>query len=247
MPRSARLAIPNVPMHILQRGHNRHACFVEANDFGFYLSLLKQFSLEHGCQLHAYVLMTNHFHLLATPERTDSASEMMRSVNQRYVQSINRRLGRTGSLWEGRFRSSLVDSESYLFICHRYIEMNPVRARMVAFPGQYPWSSHRANAEGAPSCLLTAHPLFRDLGRDPAERQKQYRSMFNTPLSLLQLEAVRRAIKSDRPLGGKGFVNRVGRLAGKSLDPPEMGRPRKLGLGGRRSSSASIESRGDQK
>jgi len=232
MPRTARFIVPCVPLHILQRGHNRCPCFVEASDYDLYLRLLEQFSHLHGCRVHAYALMTNHIHLLATPERADSASEMMRSVNQRYVQAMNRRLGRSGTLWEGRFRSSLVDSESYLFVCHRYLEMNPVRARMVSFPGQYPWSSYRVNAEGARSSLVVAHSLFQDLGVDPPARQTQYRSMFDTPLSLLQLDSVRRAIKTDRPLGGQAFVARLGLQVGKPLSPPEMGRPRKSALVG---------------
>ncbi|MEP7262596.1 MAG: transposase [Usitatibacter sp.] len=217
---------PNIPVHIRQRGHNRSACFARPSDYELYLGLIEEFGRVHECLIHSYVLMTNHIHLLATPLRPDSASEMMRSVNQRYVQHFNRRLKRTGSLWEGRFRSSLVDSESYLLVCHRYIEMNPLRAGMVSAPGLYPWSSYGANAEGAPSSLVTPHPLYSALGATPGDRQLRYRGLFRAPLTQLQLDSIRGAVGSDRPLGGEAFLKA---MLGPHFSEFRMGRPRKAG------------------
>ena len=226
MPRTARLRLPDVPLHILQRGHNRSPCFIDTKDYELYLGLLEEFSLLHACPVHAYVLMTNHIHLLATPQRPESASEMMRSVNQRYVQHVNRKWKRSGSLWEGRFRSSLVDSESYFFTCQRYIELNPVRAQMTAFPGQHPWSSYRANAEGFPTSLVVEHSLYAGLGADAAARRRNYRAMFDRPLSPVQLEAIRGAIRSNRPLGSEAFAKAMTSIFGKRAETPSMGRPR---------------------
>jgi putative transposase len=145
MPRHARLRIGGLPLHVIQRGVNRCACFGDESDYGVYLALLEELSTRYECAMHAYVLMTNHVHLLVTPPEPDGASKLMKHLGQRYVQYFNRRHKRTGSLWEGRFRSSLIDSEGYLMRCHRYVEMNPVRAGMVQRPSDYRWSSHGSN------------------------------------------------------------------------------------------------------
>ncbi len=128
MPRRARLAIAGIPWHIIQRGNNRSACFYDDVDYRKYLDLLEEQAHKHGCLVHAYALMTNHVHLLVTPERKDSAALMMKNLGQRYVQYINRTYCRSGTLWEGRFRSCLAQSEAYVLACYRYIELNPVRA-----------------------------------------------------------------------------------------------------------------------
>ena len=201
MPRAARLRIPHVPLHVLQRGHNRARCFYEECDFCVYLNLLEEFSVASGCAIHAYVLMSNHVHLLLTPDGTDGPTDLMRAVNQRYVQYFNRRYERTGSVWEGRFKSSPVDSEPYLFTCQRYIELNPVRAGLAAFPGAYRWSSYRANAEGAPSSIVVPHTLFRGLGTAEDERRRNYRALFVRQLPVLELDSIRSAIRGNRPVG----------------------------------------------
>ena len=144
MPRRARLSLPGVPWHIIQRGNNRSVCFHAEDDYQFYLHYLKEFADKFGCALHAYVLMTNHVHLLLTPARDDSAALMMKHLGQRYVQYVNRTYRRSGTLWEGRFRSCLTQSEDYVLACYRYIELNPVRAGMVLKPQDYRWSSYHA-------------------------------------------------------------------------------------------------------
>ena len=143
MPRRARISMPGIPWHIIQRGNNRSACFYAEEDYRLYLDHLKEQADKYGCAVHAYVLMTNHVHLLLTPEKENSAALLMKNLGQRYVQYINRTYRRSGTLWEGRFRSCLTQTEDYVLACYRYIELNPVRANMVNHPRAYPWSSYR--------------------------------------------------------------------------------------------------------
>ena len=169
MPRTARYVLPDVPLHVVQRGHNRMPSFVDDRDYDLYLGLLEQFGAPTGCAVHAYVLMPNHVHLLLTPHRHESVTDLMRAIGQRYVQHFNRRYVRTGSLWEGRFHSSIIDSERYFLACQCYVELNPTRAELASFPGQYRWSSYRANAEGDPSRIVVPHSLYSALARNEGE------------------------------------------------------------------------------
>jgi len=148
MPRRARIALPNVPVHLIQRGNNRQPCFFADEDYRRYLDWLTEYAGKTGCRIHSYVLMTNHVHLLISADRADAGGALMKLLGQRYVQYVNRVYRRSGTLWEGRFRSCLVQAEDYLLGCQRYIELNPVRANMVAHPAEYRWSSYRANAQG---------------------------------------------------------------------------------------------------
>ena len=148
MPRKPRFFLPDVPVHVVQRGNNRQAVFFDDSDYRAYLSWIREGCERYGCEIHAYVLMTNHVHLLATPQATNSISRMLQYVGRRYVPYINHTYGRTGTLWEGRFKASLIHAEGYLLTCYRYIELNPVRAQMVEAPELYRWSSFRANALG---------------------------------------------------------------------------------------------------
>ncbi len=155
MPRRARVFLPEIPLHIIQRGNNRQACFYAEEDYGFYLDCLQEYAIKTRCQIHAYVLMTNHVHLLATAVDVQGAGELMKALGQRYVQYVNRRYRGRGTLWEGRFRSCLTEEESYLLACMRYIELDPVRAEMVSHPAEYRWSSYRANAQGEVNALVS--------------------------------------------------------------------------------------------
>lgn len=177
MPRGPRFIIPEVALHIVQRGHNRRACFQHDTDYLVYLSNLRDLSLSAGCALHAYCLMTNHVHLLVTPSHAQSCALMMRNLGQRYVQYFNRRYQRSGTLWEGRYRSCLVESAKYVIACYRYIERNPVRAQMVPLPGAYAWSSYRGNAGIAPNALLTPHAEYEALGLTAESRQGAHRQL----------------------------------------------------------------------
>jgi len=176
--------------------------------------MLQELAAEHGCAIHAYVLMTNHVHLLLTPQQVDSAGLLMKNLGQRYVQLVNRRHGRSGSLWEGRFRSCIVDSDQYLLRCYRYIEMNPVRASMVGNPAHYPWSSFHANSLGAPSPLISPHAQFNALGHDGDERRDAYRALFAEPLTDSELRQIRDATNGGFALGGAEFVEDVAERLG---------------------------------
>ena len=166
MPRRARIALPGIPWHIIQRGNNRSACFYADEDYQLYLRHLKELTEKFGCAVHAYVLMTNHVHLLLTPEKETSAALLMKNLGQRYVQYINRTYRRSGTLWEGRFRSCLTQTEDYVLACYRYIELNPVRANMVNHPREYPWSSYRGNGEGLSSELIIPHDQYLRLDQE---------------------------------------------------------------------------------
>lgn len=229
MPRTARIRLPHVPLHVLQRGHNRSACFSDEGEFELYLGLLGEFCAQAGCRLHAYVLMTNHVHLLLTPEHARSVTELMSRVNQRFVQHVNRKRERTGSLWEGRFKSSLIDSERYFFSCQRYIELNPVRAQMVDQPGRYKWSSYGFNAGGEPSQTVTPHDLYLALGPTDAARRRGYRELFRCEIPVAHLDALRAGIRGGRPVGGEAFVNEMSRLFGARVVRGKSGRRPRAG------------------
>jgi putative transposase len=179
MPRLARLVIPDVALHIVQRGHDRKACFNHDTDRLVYLSTLHELLPKSRCALHAFCLMTNHVHLLLTPCEAKGPATLMRDLGQRYVQYFNRRYGRRGTLWEGRFHSCLVDSAAYVLACHRYIERNPVRAGMVTSAPQYRWSSYATNAGIAESKLLAPHPEYLALAESDARRHAAYQSLLD--------------------------------------------------------------------
>jgi putative transposase len=225
MSRPTRLILPAVPLHIIQRGHNRGPCFAGTADYLVYLTLLRQYAVETSCHVHAYVLMTNHVHLLLSTGTRTGPSVLMRRLGQHYVQYFNRRHGRSGTLWEGRFRSCLVDSERYLLVCQRYIELNPVRARMVETPDAYPWSSYRANALGADDPLVTPHLVYIGLGAHDVDRRAAYRHLFFEDLSAELLAEIRRSGNSNRPLGPVSFVDAASNTAGR-LPVRRRGRPR---------------------
>jgi putative transposase len=226
MPRRPRLVLPEVPLHIIQRGNNRTRCFFNDVDYLVYLDLLKLSALDAQCQVHAYVLMSNHVHLLVTPGTATSPAMMMKALGQRYVQYVNRRYCRTGSLWEGRYRSSLVEHERYLLICHRYIELNPVRAQMVVHPANYQWSSYRSNAHGVANDVIVPHQVYQQLALHPAAREIAYRQLFESALPTKTLNKVRRAANGNFALGDKAFTDAMAKVLGRKVTPQQRGRPR---------------------
>jgi len=228
MPRRPRILIPGVPLHLIQRGNNRSACFFCEDDFRYYLEQLAEQAEAHGCAVHAYCLMTNHVHLLLTPSRADSAGKMMKALGQRYVQYVNRTYRRSGTLWEGRFRSCPVENETYLLVCHRYIELNPVRVGMVAHPGEYRWSSYRGNADAeSVDPLLMAHAAYHALGRDEAERVRAYQELFQYLLEPGILDAIRVATNGNFALGQPRFTAQIEEALGRRATPGRPGPPRK--------------------
>jgi putative transposase len=203
MPRGARLVVPDVAMHIVQRGHDRRDCFRHDTDYLVYLANLRDLSKQTGCALHAYCLMTNHVHLLLTPSSAQACARLMRNLGQRYVQYFNRRYQRSGTLWEGRFRSCLVDSAPYVIACHRYIERNPVRAGMVSSTAEYRWSSYDGNAGLAANALLTPHVEYLALSNDDRLRHAAYQDLFGAEEDQAFLAAIRDATNGGFALVGE--------------------------------------------
>lgn len=228
MPRRARLVLPNIPLHIIQRGNDRQPCFFANEDYSVYLDWMAEYAGKTGCRVHAYVLMTNHVHLLISADRVEASGSLMKALGQRYAQYVNRTYRRSGTLWEGRFRSCLVQDEIYLLACQRYIELNPVRAGMVAHPAGYRWSSYRANAQGEADILVKPHPLYEALGLDATARQVAYRDLFREELEAGLLDAIRRATNGNFALGNERFFARVSSAIGKRVVPGKSGRPRKM-------------------
>ena len=226
MPRHARLRIAGLPLHVVQRGNNRARCFNTERDLSLYLGLLAEFSAPLGVKVHAYVLMPNHVHLLLTPAQATSVSDFMKQVGQRYAQHFNRTYVRTGAFWEGRFHSSIVDTEHYLLLCHRYIEMNPVRARLCPSPAGYEWSSFHANALGRASLFLQPHDQYRALGVDAASRCNAYLQLFEAGIAPAELEAIRKSLTSGYALGSADFADRVEKEIGRRARFGKPGKPR---------------------
>ena len=228
MPRRARLSVPGIPWHIIQRGNNRTACFYTDEDYRLYLELLEELSNKFGCAVHAYVLMTNHVHLLLTPEKEDSAALLMKHLGQRYVQYVNRTYRRSGTLWEGRFRSCLAQSEVYVLACYRYIELNPVRANMVRHPREYRWSSYRANAEGRSNELIQPHAMYQRLGRSAESRREAYRGLFKAHMDDGMMDNIRAATNGNYVLGTARFQEEIGQMLGRRVTKGRAGRPANL-------------------
>ena len=217
--------LPGVPLHVIQRGNDRQACFYSDEDARFYLDWLREYAEKTDCAVHAYVLMTNHVHLLLSAQTTDGVGALMKALGQRYVQYINRTYRRSGTLWEGRFRSCLAQEESYLLACQRYIELNPVRADMVKHPADYPWSSYRANALGEESKLIRPHALYQTLGRTPSDREAAYRELFRYELDPGVVDAIRQATNGNYALGDSRFASQVATMLGRRVSKGRPGRP----------------------
>ena len=229
MARAPRLDVPGYPVHVVQRGNNRQVCFKSNSDYSFYLYALQRACLDRQCQLHAFVLMTNHTHLLVTPAEKGSVSLMMMDLGRRYVRYFNDTHDRSGTLWEGRFKSSLVDTGRYCLACYRYIELNPVRAGMVSLPGQYHWSSFRANALGLQSRLITPHSEWIGLGSSDRMRRKAYLALFDEDPAEDEVKAIQRALRKGMPLGNSAFRHQVEANLGINLSSGRRGRPGKKG------------------
>jgi putative transposase len=225
MPRRPRIQLDGLPLHIVQRGHNREACFFCEEDYQSYLYWLGEALGENECALHAYVLMTNHVHLLLTPKKAERIPRIVISLGRRYVQYINRTYRRTGTLWDSRYKSSLIDSDTYLLTCMRYIELNPVRAAMVEDPAHYRWTSYRANALGQSDAKLSAHDVYLALGATPKARQAAYRDLFGSELNAPAIDDIRLALNQNQPLGSSRFYANIERLTGEKREPKKRGRP----------------------
>ena len=226
MPRRARIVAAGYPMHVILRGIDRAAVFFADEDRRLFLEWLGAIAAAEGVALHAYVLMTNHLHLLMTPARREGVPAVMKRLGQRYVQHVNRTYRRTGALFEGRFRSALIEADTYLLACQRYIELNPVRASMVAAPGDYPWSSYRANALGASDSLVMPHALYQALGGSEDVRLAAYRGLFEDVLDAELLQRLRACTNGGFVLGSPKFERQIAAMLGRRTWRGAPGRPR---------------------
>jgi len=225
MPRKPRMYLPGVPCHVIQRGNNREATFFSEQDYLFYLDCLTDASRKYHVNIHAYILMTNHVHLLMTPAHKEAISLTMQSIGRRYVQYINREYNRTGTLWESRHKASLVDSERYLLTCSRYIELNPVNANMVKHPAQYKWSSYMFNAHGETSSLIKPHDVYRQLGKKHHEQQEAYAALFNDHIEPADINLINNAIQFSVPTGDHHFKEQIERILKRKTGFARLGRP----------------------
>jgi len=225
MPRKTRMYLPGIPAHVVQRGHNRNACFFSDDDQLFYLECLGQGLRRYGVQLHAFVLMTNHVHLLMTPEEDSSISRLMQHIGRLYVLYVNKRYRRSGALFEGRHKASLVAADDYLLTCYRYIEMNPVAAGMVQSPEQYRWSSYHHHALGKINSLIRDHELYMALDREPAARQYAYRELFKHQLPETKVHDIRECLAYNYPLGNERFREDIETALGRRVGERKRGRP----------------------
>ena len=226
MLRRARLSVAGIPWHIIQRGNNRAVCFHAEEDYRRYLDDLTEQSRRFGCAIHAYVLMTNHVHLLLTPQKADSAGQMMKHLGQRYVQYVNRTYRRSGTLWEGRFRSCLTQGEEYVLACYRYIELNPVRAGMVRHPRDYRWSSFHANGDGKKDALITPHEQYLGIARSEDARRENYRALFKAHLDPEVVARIRSATNGNVVLGSKSFEEQIAKMLKRRVTQGKAGRPK---------------------
>lgn len=226
MPRPKRICIPGLPHHVVQRGNNKNPTFYHGDDYTAYLEFLNEAVTQHEVSVHAYVLMTNHVHLLVTPASPDGLSLMMQSIGRRYVSYINKTYHRTGTLWQGRFSSSVVDSEIYCLTCYRYIELSPIRANLVVKPADYRWSSYRSNGEGETDCLVTPHPVYQALGRSQSERITCYRDLVAQRLSTETVARIRYGARKGLPVGNHKFVASIENHIGERLGTGRVGRPK---------------------
>ncbi len=225
MARKPRFCPAHIAQHVVQRGNNREVCFASDQDFAAYANWLLEYSEKLSVQVHAWVFMTNHVHLLVTPETDDGLSLLMQSLGRRYVQYFNRTYNRTGTLWEGRFKSCLVQTERYVLECYRYIELNPVRANMVTDPAEYRWSSYSTNALGAKAKVCTPHLQYLQLGKESSDRQRSYRELFDAHVDRELIKDLRLATQKGLVLGTERFKDQVEALYGRKMRAGRAGRP----------------------
>lgn len=223
MPRRPRFVVPGLPHHVIVRGVNREPIFYSEPDYRSYLGQLRKALVKFECELHAFVLMTNHVHLLISPKHEVGLSKLMQSIGRCYVQYFNFTYKRTGTLWEGRFKSSVVDTERYLLLCYRYIELNPYRAAMVWHPAEYPWSSYRFNALGQGNPLITPHSKYSELGSSASTRQAAYRALFKTEIDEQDIAEIRDKTNNEWVLGSEYFKDIIFSRLSRQVAPKPRG------------------------
>jgi putative transposase len=223
MPRQRRLFVPGIPVHVIQRGNNRQPCFFSDRDKIIYLDKLREYTSRFGVACHAFVLMDNHVHLLATPASDESVSLALQALGRWYVRYFNNTYQRTGTLWEGRFKACIVQSDRYFLAVSRYIELNPVRAAITNHPAGYTWSSYAHNALGKKMQLLTPHSAYLAVGRDEQERLQRYGELFHRVMHPSELEQIRKTVQKSQILGDADFRWQIEAQTGRKLTPLPRG------------------------
>ncbi len=223
MPRQPRFVLPGYPQHVIQRGNNRRPIFLDNKDYETFSEYLMDACDQYECRIHAYVWMTNHIHLLLTPDTKEGISKAMQSLGRKYVQYFNRKYKRTGTLWEGRYKATIIDSENYLFACYRYIELNPVRANMVSHPREYYWSSYHANALGKSDEIVQVHDEYRALGKDLKSRTIAYKQLFENGLNERFVKEIGETTQKCWALGSDQFKHKISGLVSRQISPTQRG------------------------
>ncbi|WNO60353.1 transposase [Rheinheimera sp. MMS21-TC3] len=219
MARQPRYHISGMAQHVIQRGNNKQVCFFQPDDYRVYLDKVKLYAAQHGVAIHAFVLMTNHVHMQLTPEQETSISLFMQALGRFYVQYVNKAYNRTGTLWEGRYKATLIESDNYFLAVSRYIELNPVRAAMVTHPAAYPWSSFHANALGKAIQLWQPHPCYLALGDTDEQRQQAYRALFEHAFADKVLAEIRYASQKGWVLGSERFKQQIAQQLNRRVSP----------------------------
>ncbi|NMZ65921.1 transposase [Pseudomonas oryzihabitans] len=229
MPRIGRIVLPNYPHHVVQRGHNRQVVFAAKQDYQRYISDLRELKDVFGVKVYAFCLMTNHVHLLLAPdEAITGLGQLMKALAARATRYRNRLEGRTGTLWESRYKSSVVESDAYLLACCRYIELNPVRARMVADAGDYPWSSYQMRVmDQADSDWLDMNPCYTALGDTSGRRRIQYMNFMRQAVPPSEIDLIRAALQRGQLTGSARFVDQIEKILGQRVELRGQGRPRR--------------------
>lgn len=227
MARLPRLVIPQQPHHIIQRGNDRQLIFRDAGDYGFFLGWLHESAKQFNVAIHAYVLMSNHLHLLASPAVNIGLGRMMQWVGRHYVPYFNHKYERSGTLWQGRYKTAVIDSERYFLTCSRYIELNPVRAGMVHNPAEYAWSSYQHHIGLRTDPLITDHPLYWALGNTPFEREAAYKALAEQALTPSELDVMRKSATNGWAIGSEKFQAQLEKVAERRVTPGKRGRPYK--------------------
>ena len=229
MTRRRRIFVPGYPLHVVQRGNDRRAIFLDDSDRIRYLDFLVEAAERHECAVHCYVLMGNHVHLLMTPAYADSLPRTMQSVGICYVRYFNTAYERTGGLWDSRYRACLINTDRYLENCYRYIELNPIRANLVADPADWPWSSHRLHAFGEPDRVVSVHDYYAELGATAQRRRSRYQQWFREPLTQDELQNIRKTTRQELVLGDDAFKQQLEAQLSRPVRPTRRGR-KKIGV-----------------
>ncbi|MDY7577843.1 transposase [Herbaspirillum sp. RTI4] len=225
MARLPRLVIPHHPHHVIQKGHDEQAIFRDEEDFLMFLSRLREAARQFDVAVHAYVLMSTHLHLLLTPHDEQGLARMMQWVGRQYVPYFNRKYQRSGSLWQGRYRATVLEADAYLLLCSRYIELNPVRSGVVVTPEQYPWSSYLHHVGARPDAWMSDHALYWELGNTPFDREAAYRQLVEQGVTQKETDMLGRAIYTAWALGSEVFKDGLERDSERRVRPGKRGRP----------------------